>query len=519
MAGTPSAPAAPGLATPPLATPPQPTPPPATPPPPATANPDNDPNLAMSQIVARSKAKAEGKPVDPPKSPDPAPSEPPKEPSKAGSTPPARLNDLIGKALKMRPTEVQKAPDPPVTPPIPTPEPPATSEPPAEPTASPAKKPTKTKKPAPEIDPVAVAREAATAATEAALRAIPKEPAKATIDPLEGLTDDDKRDYEVAQHLAKLDPRFKDAPEIIISNLKKAESYAEQWEAANPGKQFDPNDDEHDEFFAGIKTPWTQSQFQNAAIDLLAEKKTAKLRDEQNERLRGVEAASARAVLKPIVDQHFSATTIAMAKALGDEVAKTLETEGWNGLAEHDPVLAQVMGATMQQMHPFIEAAVHIDDPRIGLDKNDPMHQQWSVVVQQGEAMAQGMRDDQGRLFARRADYARMTPAERARHWYLTTDHIIQGALEFAAEQVQKITESQKQQLEKLGFKREVKAKTGTTVTQTKDTTPVVPPAVPADKPVSPSVGSGAKIDAQGDAPKTKEAQLMQQISGILFRR
>jgi hypothetical protein len=36
---------------------------------------------------------------------------------------------------------------------------------------------------------------------------------------------------------------------------------------------------------------------------------------------------------------------------------------------------------------------------------------------------------------------------------------------------------------------------------------------------VSPTVGSGAKIDDKAGAPLTGDAALMQQISGILFKR
>ena len=422
----------------------------------------------------------------------------------------------------MRPGETQKQADPPPAPKSSDTPPPA--EPPADPPADPAapaapgKKAAKAKK-APEIDAASIAREAAKAATTAALSVLPKTTERAAPDPLENLTEDDRNDYEVAKHLASIDPRFKDAPQIFLSNLKKSEDYAARWEQANPGKVFDPNDDEHDEFFQNISTPWSQSQFQNAAIDLLAEKKAEKIRKEQDGRIRSVEATTARSELKPAVEQRFNSTAMSIAQTLGEDIAKTLETSGFEGLGEQDPILGQVLGATLQQLHPFIEAAVHIDDPRIGINPNDPMHKQWSMVVQQGEAAAAGTRDEQGRMFARRADYARMSEAERANHWYLTTDHIIQGAMEYAAEQVQKITEAQKKQLEKLGFTRQTAAKKVTPATQQKtpQETPAPAPATP--KPVSPSTASGAKIDAPAEEPTTKEGKLMQQISSILFRR
>lgn len=521
MAGTPPAPADPGQ-TPPSTPPPQsPTPPPQAPPntPPASAVPDveQDPNLAWSKVVARSKAKHEKGP----KTPDTPPSDTPQTPPKPADSPAPKLNSLIGKALKMRPDEASKPADPPATPPADPPAGTPPADPPAEPspTDPPAGKKGGKKKITPEIDPVTIAREAATAATKAALSTLPKPEPKPEEDPLANFTDDDRHDYEVAKHLATIDPRFKDAPQILVNNLKRAEEYANRWEAANPGKEFDPADSEHDEFFSGISTPWTTAQFQKAAIDLAAEKKLEKHERRNDERIREIEATTARSELKPVVEQRFETTTMAIAKSLGDDVAKAIETSGFSGLDDHDPILGQVLGATLQQLHPFIEAAVHIDDPRIGLNPKDPMHQQWSLVVQQGEAAAVGVRDESGRMFARRADYRNMSPEERAKHWYLTTDHIIQGALEYAADQVQKVTEAQKKQLEKLGFKREKKAPSGTQATPPPSAASATPPASTATKPVSPSAGGGAKIDAAAEAPKSPEGKLMQQISGILFRR
>lgn len=343
--------------------------------------------------------------------------------------------------------------------------------------------------------------------------------------PVDNLSDDDRRDYEVATHLASLDTRYADAPKIILDHVARAEDYAARWEAAHPGKEFNASDDEHDDFFSTLQRPWTANDFQEAKTDLAAEKKLKKFKDEQAGSLQGLHRDQAHMELAPAVERKFNETTTELAKAVGDDIHKILTTAGWDGLHKSDPVTAQVLGKTLEQMHPFIEAAIEIDDPRqrVPVDlRNNPAHQHWNNVVSTGEARLTGQQLEDGRVFARRADYVRMTPAQQAAHWYLTTDMIIQGALEYAADQVKIVSQAQKDQLKSLGFVRQDPngaASGATPPTPAPSAQPALPPAPAAEKPISPTVGSGAKIDDTTVPPKTGEAALMQQISGILFKK
>jgi len=365
-----------------------------------------------------------------------------------------------------------------------------------------------------------VASSAATAATEAAIRAVQGSAPKPA-NPTDNLSDDDKRDYEVAQHLAKLDARYADAPKIILEHVNRAEDYATRWEAAHPGKEFDSKDEEHDEFFATLQRPWSMEDFNEARIDLAAERKAAKYREQHDGELQTVKQDQAHIELAPVVDQKFNDATIVLARAVGDDVHKALTTGGWEELHKADPVTAQVLGATLDHLHPFIEAAVEIDDPRkrVALNMQNQAHANWNQVVSVGEANLVGHEDEGGRMFARRADYVRMTPAQQAVHWYLTTDMIIQGALDYAAEQVKNVVKTQNERLKGMGFVRNTAPPPATPATPPPNPPPANPPAPPVDKPISPTVGSGAKIDDPGGAPKTGDAALMQQLSGILFRK
>lgn len=366
---------------------------------------------------------------------------------------------------------------------------------------------------------MAIATQAATAATQAALQTL--RPAAAP-DPTENLSARDKREYEVATHLAKTDPRFKDAPRVVLDQIRMADEYASRWEAANPGKVFDPEDEDHNDFYARLQRPWTPEEFQDAAIDMRAEQKMKAVLEQQGEKMSEVTESTGRVELAPVVEQHFSTAAMSLAEMVSPELKAAIGTKGWDGLRDADPVTAQVIGATLQQLHPFIEAAVQLDDPhrRFKLDtKKNAAHAQWNQVVQVGEANLAGQVDGAGRMFARRADYVKMTQAQQAQHWFLTQDMIIQGAVEYAAEQVKIVSEQQKKMLEGMGFVRQTGAPAAPAATP--PGTPATPPAAtPADtKPVSPSVGSGAKIDQPAGGAATGEGALLQKISDVLFRK
>lgn len=475
----------------------------------------------MSKLVARSREKnaktAQETDSPPQKPPQKGPDTPPGEPSETTEPAAPRLTDLIGNALKFTPkpakTAAQATPAPPAAP--------AEAAEPAEEeaAAAPAPEPPKKKGPKkvtlPPVDTASIARDAATAATQAALqtlgRAAPKEPD----DPTGDLSDQDKRDYTIAAHLATMDPRYKDAPKIILQHVKMADEYAARWETSNPGKVFDPQDDEHNEFYAQLRRPWTPEEFQDAAIDLRAEQKARKIAEQQDSKLAEVQSSLARTELAPVAGNHFSRAAVQLVSKVDEALGKSLADKGWEALNDAEPITARAITETLNQIHPFVEAVVHIDDPRIGLDIKNPVHQQWNLVVSQGEANLAGTQLPDGRMFATRAAYGRMSKAQQAQHWFLTQEMIIDGVIDYAAQQVKQIASQHTEQLQKMGYVRQPKTTPATPAARPQQ---APAPQPPMDKPVSPTVGSGAKIDQPATAPQTGNGALLQQISRILGR-
>lgn len=481
--------------------------------PPAMPSPEDDPNLAMSRLIAKRGEKKAEKAAEEPKKEssdkaDAAPEEPPK------------LTDLIGKALKFTQKPAAKAKEQAAA----APEKPVADKPKEESQPEPRKTTVSKRSPTPEpVDQAAIAAAAASAATQAAVKAMAgNKPAEDKVE--DSLSPEDRHDYEVALHLAETNPKYKDAPKVVLNQVAKAQSYAERWEKENPGKAFDPNDDEHNEFFEKLERPWTPAEFRDAEIDLVAERKAQKLIKQQDSKFEELARDNARVELAPVVEKKFTAVGGDLVKLIGDDLHEALASKGYDGLEEKDPVAAVVLTEALGKLHPFIEATIQIDDPRgrIKLDPANPIHNQWMQVVTEGEARCVGQKLDDGRVFAKRADYVRMNEAQRARHWYLTSDMIIQGTVEYAAAEAKRIIETEKKRLERLGFVRKTESKQTPSASQQTHTPAVAVPATPAPaalKPVSPSAGGGAKIDDTAGPVKTGNALLMDKLGEILFRR
>jgi len=480
--------------------------------PPPTPGPEDDPNHQLALLIAKRKERKAPKEEEPGK-------EPPGDNAEDKAKKQEKLGDLIADALKFKGKKPDaKKEEPKVEPEPPPPEPPK-APPPApkpEPTVISKRKPTDPDEHARDIGQAAAA--AATAAVQA-LQPSFQPPPKPEPDPGEALKPSDRQKYEVAKFLAASNPHYKDAPRLILDQTRRAESYASRWESANPGKAFDPEDEEHNAFYDSIEEPWSPIEFDDAVARMREAAIEEKIQKRYDAELATIKEANARLELTGEVDRRYSQTAGQLAKALN--VHDVISSGGIDKLEEQDPITAKVLMQVLGGLQPLVEAIVQIDDPkgRIKVDMQNPAHQQWAAVVHEGETRSMGKRDEHGRLFARRADYLRMNPAGQARHWFLSTEHILKGIVDEIApaitEHVKKERDEQIKIAKSLGFVPKTESPDAKNGAAAPPSSPPPPPA----KPPSPTVGGGAKIDASTGEPKTKGAKLTDAIADTLWGR
>jgi hypothetical protein len=489
-------------------------------------DPENDPDHQIRQMISRRRKVATPEPESPsaPATGSPASPDLNKAEEPAPAAPPDEFSSAIASALRFKP--VKKKADP-------KPEPAATPDPEPSPDEAAAKatgerpKSIVKKKPAapaaPDISQITAA------ATTAAVRALQSAPALRQEAPPapsaeDNLTPEDRHDYEVAKTLAEINPRYKDAPRVILDHVKKAESYAARWEAANPGRNFNPSDDAHTEFFDSLEKPWADHEFRTAEMEMAAERVASKKTRQSDARIQALERDNARLELTPISNQTFFSAAQYMAKKLN--VMDKLSNGEFEKFAEEDPITAEAMNATLAPIQPIIEAIVQIDDPkgRFAIDDSNPAHQAWKNLLSDKEAQFAGTETADGKMFATRSEYQRMSNAQRSKHWYLTADllvtEVVNDAVSAATERIKTEKERQIKIARSIGY---VPADGVSTTKQKSGATNSLAIEKPSEgatvvqKPASPSVGSGAKIDSTGVVHSTGRSAALSAMSGILF--
>jgi hypothetical protein len=490
-------------------------------PPPAISKPEDDPNYHMEMLLAKRRTK---KPAEEAKAPEkPAEPEPENAETKPGEEKP-RLNDLIAKALKFTPKKEEKKVETHVTPAVETK---SAEEKPEKEEPKSAKTIVTKKQAAPEpIDTARLVTDAINATARALQPTTKPEEVAPSAKPEDALKEDDRQEYIIAKYLSDTNPKFKGAEKVVLDHIKKSEEYAARWENANPGKLFDPNDEDHDDFYASLSKPWTDRDFRDAEIEMKAEQIVERKLKGSQAKLDKLEQESARIELTPVVDRVFNSAAATLAKAVGEDVHEKITKQGFSKLEQDDPITAQVLAETLGPLQPIIETIIQIDDAkgRFAIDPKNPLHQKWNEILLEGESKCAGIKDEQDRLFCTRAAYAQMNQVQRQKHWYLTPDHLVAGVVDYASKTAANIIKAEKERqkriAESLGYVPKASvAGNGAGASATKADDKVVPEKQPETvvKPVSPSVGSGAKIDDKGEKPKTDHSLLMDAFTKTLF--
>ncbi len=90
----------------------------------------------------------------------------------------------------------------------------------------------------------------------------------------------EKRMLEVFKAMEEGDPKLKGLADEQVAFWKKASKYAEAWSKENPGKVFNPEDDEHSAFYEA-EPGYDKDAYDDTRISLIAEDRARKIADER----------------------------------------------------------------------------------------------------------------------------------------------------------------------------------------------------------------------------------------------
>lgn len=388
----------------------------------------------------------------------------------------------------------------------------AHAEPTEEPEPKPDKKPRRRKEP--EIDPLELARatgqeigrEMAKAQSANTPRGTPAH--ETQVEP--ELPDEYRNAVPVFKEMARLDSKKYGNLTKQVEQYAKAESeYIAQWQKEHSGEAFDGDSDEHDGFYAKIRPNYDENDFKTAERSLIEQDVEKKVLAKMQSREAETEQRRERAAeIQPEVDRDMFGVLGDMIREV-DPANKELAKD-WasiQSIDEKNPLLSDVMVHVHNETKPVMVSAVRLFRSVESPNPTNPVHQRVFDVIAKGEEAVSRLPikeryDDDGRLFATQEDYAKMNPADKARHWFIGERETIALIRGQAIQRTKSIYEQKSQEIARYTGR--------TNASQPSNQPPKEKPDTPPQKRVdngSPSVGGRGTLpgDAQpaNNGPKT----------------
>lgn len=261
---------------------------------------------------------------------------------------------------------------------------------------------------------------------EAAKKALEK-PATET-DPYPYLDDSEKKKLPVFEQMEKSNPeKYKGLKAKFTASVKALQDYRAKWEAANPDKTWNDQDDEHNEFFTKNDIDWEDDDYTEAIADLKVAKVEERFKTEREADKKQMTAKERAAQLEPVAKGEAVESAKSLFAAVGGEYAKI---RGENG-AVNAEVLKKLNEDDPERTAMVLRAATHLEaltsenfrlfNAVVPFDENNPTHKQLAdyAVAQEAEMLelpAQERVQD-NKMFATSKEYYAMTKAEKAKHW------------------------------------------------------------------------------------------------------
>lgn len=317
------------------------------------------------------------------------------------------------------------------------------------------------------------------------------------------LSPDERYEYEVFQKMGgDLAKRFLEVAGVTAR-------YKADWEKKNPGNHFDPEDSEHDAFFADNQIKYDKLAFRRAEAKLAnegeenpkvkeLERQNAEIRAEQ--RLRSLEP-QIREVFADNIEQLIGVLDKDVAKAARESKEKLLSEYPEEG--EELVTAASALEAISFEAHRILEVGA---SPEPG---NRAQQHILSLIRQQEALIPRQPRDQrldpEGRDFATWDQWVSMTPNQQANHWHL-------GAREVTDIVTADIAQRLKTKLDVINRAVERRMKK-VSVAEARPAPTTRSPAA------SPAAASKSSVDTTGKVSAGANDAISKIISSTLFKR
>jgi hypothetical protein len=283
---------------------------------------------------------------------------------------------------------------------------------------------------------------AATAAATAAVRASQvKEDPKPEPEP--ELPRSVQRKMALFQELEQ-DTKFKGIVKQVVDFKKVGgteDQYKAQWLKENPGEKFDPNDDQHTDWYADNdptnKFEDIDEQLEDAQVRVIkreAREEASKALAEENSRRQSEER---RQRVAPMAEQTANDSVMEALEAIDPKLVEVVKKDGEKGLADEDPIALKLVSQAAQIFSPLITETIKISEGLVSPTQGNPVHAKIEEVMVSIENAVLAL-DPSDRIkvetvggrqvqkrFATMEDFANMPAEKRSRYWTVGKDEVV----------------------------------------------------------------------------------------------
>lgn len=313
----------------------------------------------------------------------------------------------------------------------------------------------------------------------------------------------------------------------LAEAAKKEANYTKAWQDENPESTYNPYEDDHKSFydktfqdipdrddrdFEAAKT-----SLNNAAMEARID---AKYRNEIEQLKMDRKGESIAPVIQQRVGDIIESALGAIDKKL---TAIARNPAKLQALSETNPIAAEVVLSVHQAFSPLMAANIAIHQGTTKVDPQNRAHIELFKIAKDVEertaaAPVEQRIDSNGREFATRSQYNKMTAEQQSRHWYVDQDVLSYILAQKAANQSKQwfdATLAKHQKWAKASGLKTSNASTSTQSEETEDDVPTVPKAIRNQSPPVPGRGQvPSPWSDSADEPKTGGQYFLRSLRG-----
>jgi len=345
---------------------------------------------------------------------------------------------LAGQIIKPeppKPKEKAKVEEPAPAPAAKEDEPKKVEAPPSEPKPKPVRKAKAEPAPVQSMSPEQIAQLAANTAIEVTKRKAQAEPEPETEDIQ--LAEEFAANRQYYEWMQRENPRkYGKLIKQIADWGPKEMEYSEQWERDNPGRKYDPDSEEHDEFYSQNQPKIDPEDLQHAKVQvaqvqesLKEDKLRKKILEEISPELNEIRKQKIAHEAAPKLQAAAQSAIDSILEGINpDYVQHSRDKAKLDEIAEADPIAADVGRELAGQFVPLATEIVAFHRG-IPFDKNNPAHVAMYYRTIDLENRVANLPPEkqihEGRRFTTQEQYSQMTPQQKAQHWIIGEDDLL----------------------------------------------------------------------------------------------